>query len=137
MSAAAFCGYVQAPEIRAQDESTRWETDGEGAPRDRRPRHAHAANVNPPGRPARSMTLRTLPLRVKAVDAYGRLIGHGRNTRSTPAAARLDARIAAGENPRSDARLSHRASQLVSMRMRRRIAQSLRLICEGSPERAR
>ena len=83
------------------------------------------------------MSRRILPLQAKAAGAYGRLVTHGGDVRHPRSAARLDGRIAAGENPRSDAGLSYRASRLVSSRMRRRIAQSLELICQRSPELAR
>ena len=74
---------------------------------------------------------------MKAAGAYGRLIATSGGVGQPRTAARLDTRIAAGENPRGDAGLSYRARRLVSMRMRRRIADSLELICQRSPERGR
>jgi hypothetical protein len=48
---------------------------------------------------------------------------------------RLDARLAAGEDPLGDADLACRSEQLVSMRSRRRIARGLERLCSEQPER--
>jgi hypothetical protein len=51
------------------------------------------------------------------------------------AAPRLDARLAAGEDPIADAAVARRSTQLVSTRVRRRIAAGVERLCSESAER--
>jgi hypothetical protein len=52
------------------------------------------------------------------------------------AAYRLDARLAAGEDPSTEAALARRSAQLLSKRARRRIARGLERVSSESPERS-
>jgi hypothetical protein len=51
------------------------------------------------------------------------------------AAPRLDARLAAGEDPIADAAVARRSTQLVSRRLRRRIARGVERLCSEPDER--